>query len=141
MMRKVIKVKKAVITVADKSKALAINSLLEPCMRLTTRKAQPFSASVPFSNISGVRDFISKSHQLRISPIGEKANLGAVEEAAKFFEMRAYKIVGPRYPFFFSMEILDPRTFDAVGVTLGPRNNLRLKRCISTPLLFSYTCT
>ena len=40
---KVIKVKKAVITVADKSNALAINSLQEPCVRLSTRRAQLFT--------------------------------------------------------------------------------------------------
>lgn len=40
-MRKVIIIKKVVITVADKSKALEIDSLQEPCMCLETHKAQP----------------------------------------------------------------------------------------------------
>jgi hypothetical protein len=46
-MKKVIKVKKAVITVADKSKALAINSLQEPYMHLSTQRAQPFTPLKP----------------------------------------------------------------------------------------------
>jgi hypothetical protein len=40
-MKKVIIIKKEVITVADKSKAPAYNSLQEPCEHLSVHKAQP----------------------------------------------------------------------------------------------------
>ena len=40
---RVVRVGEAVVTVADGSDALAINSLQEPYVHLTTRRAQPFT--------------------------------------------------------------------------------------------------